>query len=104
VKDLESAVENYLKKQVGKHHGLYWKFVSPSTRGVPDRLCIFPGKPTCYVELKRPGEHPRPDQIFRIGQLQKLGQPVWVVDSKEAADTFIKKYCQSDGWLGGGKL
>lgn len=85
----ESQVEKYLKDQVGKFGGLCWKFTSPGTAGVPDRVVVTPRR-TIYVELKAPGKSLRPLQRKRIRQLQQLNQKVFVLDSKEAVDTFIK--------------
>lgn len=84
----EKDIEQYLKKQVEKQGGLCWKFTSPGNAGVPDRLVITP-KRTIYVELKRPGEMPRPIQQVRINQLLQMNQRVFVLDSKAAVDAFM---------------
>ncbi|MDV6239876.1 VRR-NUC domain-containing protein, partial [Trueperella bernardiae] len=36
----EHAIEQHLKKAVEAIGGLCWKFTSPGTAGVPDRICI----------------------------------------------------------------
>lgn len=85
----EKDIELYLKKRVENQGGLCWKFTSPGTKGVPDRLVITPRR-VIFVELKTPGGHTKPLQDVRIKQLQQLNQKVFVLDSKEAIDAFMK--------------
>lgn len=49
----EHAIEQHLKKAVEAIGGLCWKFTSPGTAGVPDRICIHRGR-VIFVELKAP--------------------------------------------------
>ena len=79
----ESAIERRLVTEAGKRGGLAPKFVSPGLDGVPDRLLLFPGGKLAFVEVKAPGEKPRPRQRRRIEQLTALGFRVYVLDSKE---------------------
>ena len=39
---LERTIENKLKKQIEKRGGIFFKFVSPGNKGVPDRIAILP--------------------------------------------------------------
>ena len=79
----ESAIERRLVTEAVKRGGLALKFVSPGLDGVPDRLLLFPGGKLAFVEVKAPGEKPRPLQRRRIDQLTALGFRVYVLDSKE---------------------
>lgn len=76
----EHSIEQALRKAVDEIGGLCWKFTSPGTSGVPDRICIRAGR-VVFVELKAPGQHPRPIQLHRIKQLQDRGGTVMVIDS-----------------------
>lgn len=80
-----------LEKAVEAIGGLCWKFTSPGTAGVPDRICIHRGR-VIFVELKAPGRLPRPIQRRRIQQLTDHGMDVIIVDSikgaKEVADAL----------------
>jgi hypothetical protein len=68
------------------------KFVSPGRRGVPDRLVLRPvpeavrdlvAQYVRFVELKRPGEKPRPEQVREHERLRALGYRVDVIDNME---------------------
>lgn len=87
----EHAIEQHLKKAVEAIGGLCWKFTSPGTTGVPDRICIHHGR-VIFVELKAPGRLPRPIQRRRIQQLKEHGVDAVVVDSingtREVADAL----------------
>lgn len=86
---LETTIENRLKKEVEKRGGKVWKFTSPGTRGVPDRIVLLPGGRAIFVELKKPGEVRRPLQIKRALELHELGFEVYCLDSYKAVDRFF---------------
>ena len=79
----ETSIERHLVKETEKRGGIAPKLVSPGTAGLPDRLVLLPGCGVAFVELKAPGEKPRPIQRRRIRELVGLGCSVYVVDSKE---------------------
>lgn len=79
----EQAIEQHLKQAVEAIGGLCWKFTSPGTAGVPDRICIHHGR-IIFVELKAPGRLPRPIQRRRIQQLKDHGVDAVVVDNIDA--------------------
>lgn len=83
---LESAVETHLRKRVKAVGGECIKLVGVA--GIPDRLCILPGR-IVFVELKRPGERPRPLQLYWQYRLKKLGCEATWCDSIEAVDRII---------------
>lgn len=78
---LEKNIENKLTTAVEKAGGIAPKFVSPSLRGMPDRLVLLPDGVFAFVELKAPGESPRPLQKARHRKLRSLGFKVYVIDS-----------------------
>ena len=85
----ERDIEKFLVQEVKKKHGKAFKFVSPGTLGVPDRLICLPGGITCFVELKRPGGKPRPVQRFCLLYLYHKGHRVAVVDNKDTARALV---------------
>ena len=85
----EKQIEEYLRKCVKDIGGKAYKFVSPGNDGVPDRLVCLPNGRVIFVELKAPGEKPRPLQTKRIAELRAMQQTVVVLDSKEEVNKFI---------------
>jgi len=63
---------------------LAFKFVSPSQRGVPDRIFIKDGR-VVFVEFKALGAKPTDFQWRMIDRLQAAGCEVHVCDSVEGA-------------------
>jgi len=80
---LEKYIEKKLVAAVKKMGGIAAKFVSPGLDGMPDRLVLLPNGKIAFVELKAPGKKPRPIQIRRIKQLQRLGFACYVIDNDE---------------------
>lgn len=87
----ERDVEQALTRAVTGHGGIAWKFVSPGTAGVPDRIVLLPGGKTGFVELKAPGKKPRPLQERRMSQIRDLGIPVFVVDNVSQIEGVIRE-------------
>lgn len=86
----ERDIENHLCVQVGIRGGAAFKWSSPSNNGVPDRIVFLPGmERPVYVELKKPGEKPSPVQSAVHDTLRRLGQDVFVIDSKKGVEEFI---------------
>lgn len=81
----EQHIEAVLKARVEALGGLCWKLVCPGTTGVPDRMCLMGGR-VVFVEVKAPGEKPRPIQTRRIQQLRDLGFQVTVLDSLDGIE------------------
>lgn len=90
----EKIIEQKLVTAVKKHGGICPKFVSPSFDGMPDRLVLLPVGRFAFVEVKAPGEKPRPLQLARHGMLQKLGYRVYVLD---AVNQIEKIVCEIGG-------
>lgn len=59
----ESAIEAWMVRAIRSRGGLCYKWVSPGTTGVPDRIVILPGGRTIYVELKT--------EVGRLSEIQK---------------------------------
>ena len=57
--------------------------------GAPDRLIL--GKNfAAFIELKAPGEAPRPSQVREFERLRQAGLPVFVCDSKESVQMALE--------------
>lgn len=79
----EKQIEQRLVKAVKARGGLCPKLVSPGTDGMPDRMVMLPDSHMGFVEVKAPGEKPRPLQQRRHEQLRELGYKVSVLDDPE---------------------
>ena len=85
-RELESEVEKPAREYARQQGWWACKFVSPGMRGVPDDVFIRDGL-VLFVEFKRPGELPRPQQVKRIREMEKHGAQVRVIDT--LADAYF---------------
>jgi len=85
----ETPVENYLREQVEAYGGMCRKHVSPGRRGGNDRICLWPRGVTHWVEVKAPGEKPKPHQEREHARLRRLGHKVFVIDTKTGVDIYV---------------
>lgn len=87
--DPEAKVEKHLRDRVADLGGICWKFTSPGTVGVPDRIVILNGL-LVFVELKRPkGGRVSDIQQWRVKQLIQAGQAAYVLSNTEMVDELI---------------
>ena len=86
----ERELEHLFLTEVKRVGGLALKFVSPGFAGVPDRLVLIPDGKIGFVEVKAPGQYPRPLQTARHKQLRKLGFKVYVLDNPQKIPEIIK--------------
>ena len=84
----EGKIETYLRKQAEKIGYLCLKFTSPANNGVPDRIVIGDNL-TVFIELKAPGEEPRPLQRRVINNMIQRGAYVYVIDNKKDIDKLL---------------
>lgn len=89
-KPKESSVEEFFVKSVDEAFSIEARKYK-SRMHDPDRVCFFPNGLTVFVELKRPGEEPRPGQIREHNRLRALGYLVYVIDSKPGVLQFIEE-------------
>jgi len=85
---LEREVEVYFRKAVAAAGGVAFKFVSPSHRGVSDRIVCLQGQ-TWFVELKRPGGRLMPLQRVFAAEMERMGQNYVCLSSREEITEWI---------------
>jgi hypothetical protein len=85
----EKVIEQKLTKAVRQNGGVCWKFTSPGTAGVPDRILLMPEGQIAFVEVKAPGETPRSLQLSRHKLLRRLGFRVYVLDNTHDIQKII---------------
>lgn len=86
---LEKQIEAYLRDKVKKLGGIAYKFTSPGNRGVPDRICLFPGV-VAFVEVKNERGVLSALQKYEMQRIKALGLKHFVLWSKEDVDAFIE--------------
>lgn len=75
---LESRIQSQIIKRYEKLGYMVVKVLLCNKNGFPDLMLLKDGKAS-FIEVKRPGEKPRPLQEFRINELRSLGFEVGVL-------------------------
>lgn len=79
----EKAIEKKVVQVVKASGGIAPKLVCPGFDGMPDRIVLLPDGHIGFVEVKAPGEKPRPLQLARHGLLRRIGFKVYVLDDEQ---------------------
>ena len=77
-KKLESSIQAQIIKRLEAQGYYVVKLILTSKNGIPDLLCLKDGK-AFFIEVKRPGERPRPLQEYRINELRSNGFEVQIL-------------------------
>ena len=84
----EKTVENYLRQKIEKNGGICLKFVCPGSRGVPDRICLFPNGVVAFVEVKTALDSKELPPMLRVGSAKRANMAY-------AAKYFAANYRQT---------
>jgi len=76
----EREIELKLRKATAERGGLCLKCAPQGWAGAPDRMVLLPQGRMGFVEVKAPGQRPRPLQVARHRQLAALGYVVVTID------------------------
>lgn len=87
----EKEIERRMCEMVHSRGGLAYKFTSPNSRGVPDRVVITPRGEVWFVELKAASGRLSALQKWRKAELEKRGANVRVIRGWEAAKAFVEE-------------
>lgn len=88
-KPKEITVEDHYCKEILKAFPTSETFKFEVRRGEPDRLSLLPGARAVFVELKRPGLKPEPEQERSLNRKRKLGFEAHYADTKDKVDALI---------------
>ena len=89
---LERDVERKLGRELKKLNCLYYKFTSPGSPGVPDRIVIAPDGRIWFVELKRGDSGVvSAQQKARIHELRMHGQAALVLRGWSDCEEFLAR-------------
>lgn len=86
----ESKIEKALTEGAERLGAVVRKLKWIGRDGAPDRVVMFSGW-TVWVELKRPGEVPRPIQENEHRLMRRAGQDVRVIDTLDGVDEFLRE-------------
>lgn len=86
----ESEIEKKVSEYAKAKGWLVYKFVSPSQRGVPDKIFIGGGE-IFFIEFKAPGKKPTKlqDKVFNKIRDELFG--VYIIDDVEQGKKLIDK-------------
>ena len=87
----EKAIEQFCRTEVKNAGGRAIKWSSPSVKGVPDRVIIFPTGRIGFLELKSYGKKPTKLQTYWLDLLTSFGFIADYADSKGAVSCFLEK-------------
>lgn len=87
--DSEKLVEQKLVELTKKNKGLCIKLLCDYITGLPDRLCLFPGRKIVFVETKTTNKKPRRIQLYMHKKIKSLGFRVEIIDSVAGAEQLI---------------
>ena len=90
----ESEIEKRVMLYANTKGVTQFKFVSPNTRGVPDRILIYEGR-TLFIEFKKQGEKPTRLQELQIKKLEDAGMTVEVVDGVSVGERIVDRFVYS---------
>lgn len=93
----ERNVEQYFVEQCEAQGWGVRKVGWIGRRDAPDRVVLIPkgrGAPdnTVWVELKKPGEKPRPSQTRELEWMASRGQVIRIISSYSEVDNFIEEW------------
>ena len=87
---LEKDLEKKLVDGIKARGGLCLKWVSPGSRGVPDRILLLPGGRIAFAEMKRPkGARVDPLQKYWKRILTGLGFRVFTIFTEEELHSVL---------------
>lgn len=86
---MEKQIEEHLLNHVRRLGGVAYKFTSPATRGVADRVVCLPDGSTWFVEIKAPGGRLSPLQHHFRNNMLRLKQRYACLWSKEDVNNWV---------------
>ncbi len=85
----EKIIEQKLTDAVRARGGICLKWVSPGFDGMPDRIVFLPERHIGFVEVKAPGQKPRPLQLSRHRLLMRMGFRTFILDSPDQISEIL---------------
>jgi hypothetical protein len=87
----EASIERKIVAFAQKNGWKVFKFVSPGNSGVADRLLVREGV-VLFLEIKRPGEEPKPLQYKFLRDMRKQRVFAFWADSLADVKSILERY------------
>lgn len=87
----ERQIEQKLVDAVKAAGGIAPKLTCSGFDGMPDRMVLMQGGRIGFIEVKAPGEKPRPLQLSRHRLLRRMGFKVYVLDGAEQIGIILQE-------------
>ena len=84
----ESQIQAELIKQLERSGWQVIKLIQTTANGIPDLMVLKNGR-AVFIEVKRPGQYPRPLQLYRIEQLTNNGFEAIIARSVDDIRTLL---------------
>lgn len=94
---MERDIERKLGQELRRLGCLWYKWVSPGTVGVPDRILVRPDGSVSFVELKARYGTLSVQQRVRIREMREHGLDVRVVRGEEGARELLRETAEKYG-------
>ena len=88
---IEKQIENAVSIHAKKTGWLSYKFTSPSSMGVPDRIYIK-NRLVIFIEFKSKGKWVRAKQAQVIENMRRHGAQVFIVDDVDEGITILDEF------------
>lgn len=93
----ETSIEEYFNQQFERIFPQGQNHKYEARRSEPDRICLLPNGIAVFVELKRPGETLRPEQVRAAIRLGELGFDVFWANTKARVDEILAELAAKYG-------
>ena len=87
----EKCIEIQLRNEARKRGGLCLKWVSPGTKGVPDRIIIWPGGRIHFIEVKTKAGVLSGSQQHIFCELINHRADVFIIRGMDDVSRYMKK-------------
>lgn len=99
---LENSIERKFRDAVKARGCWVRKLITPGYKHACDRIVIWPATTNLralieLVEIKRPGEEPRPGQKREHMRLRQSGVKVYVISTEEELAAYMKAHPRGFG-------
>lgn len=82
----EQQIQSKLIKKLESEGYYVIKLSVTNKTGIPDLIAIPKNSDVKFIEVKRPGQKPRPLQIYRINEIKNHGVSATVYNGEEFLD------------------